>query len=122
MKLSGGALTYTPPHNFVGSDQFTYTIGEVLLGGAATSTANVMVGLGTATSVFSYISPPDNLGYIHLRGFGVPGRGYDIEYSSDPSFSTFSLLATVTAASGNGVILYTDTNPTSPRYYRFAAH
>jgi hypothetical protein len=121
VKLSGGTITYTPPNNFVGSDQFTYTISEVHLGGTATSTAKVTVVLGTVTSLFSYISPPDSNGYVYLRGFGVPGRAYNVEYSSDPSFPAFTILATVTAAPGNGVILCTDTSPTSPRYYRFAA-
>src|SRR5262249_5314825 len=40
--ISGGVVTYTPAANFVGSDSFTYTIGDGL-GGGATATVSVNV-------------------------------------------------------------------------------
>ena len=95
---------------FVGSDQFTYTISDGYPGGTATSTANVTVRLGKATSVFNYISRRS--ASVDLRGYGIPGHSYDIQKSSDSDFSTYIIVATVTAAA-NGIILYTDTNATN---------
>jgi hypothetical protein len=119
VSLSNGTLTYTPPGSYVGADQFTYTLSDGYLGGTATSTANVTVRLGQATSVFNLVTAPVN-NTVNLRGYGIPGHSYDIQVSGD--LSSWSFLATVTAAP-NGVILYTDTQAnTSPRYYRFAVH
>ena len=119
VSLSSETITYTPVNNYVGADQFTYTVSDGYLGGTVTSTAKVTVRLGKATSVFNYISSPVD-GSITLRGYGIPGHSYDIEVSSN--MSSWTTLATVTAAA-NGIILYTDNNAnSSPRYYRLAVH
>lgn len=119
--LSGGNVNYTPAAGYVGADQFTYIVSDGYAGGTAICTNKVKVTLGKATSAFNYIS--GTRGTVNLRGYGIPGHQYDIQYSGDPSFATNAVLATVTAAAGNGLILYTDaTAGTGPRYYRFAVH
>ena len=115
--LSGGNVHYTPATGFVGVDQFTYTISDGFTGGTATSTANVTVRLAPATSVFNYISASP--GTVNLRGHGIPGRSYDIQWSANANFSTVGgVLASVTAAA-NGIITYTDNAGADTRYYRF---
>ena len=120
VSLSLDVITYVPPSDYVGSDQFTYAISDGR-GGTANCTAVVTVRLGKATSVFSYIS--GSSGTVDLRGHGIPGRQYDIQISANPDFSSgVSVLTTVTAAA-NGIMTYTDTTAGSgPRYYRFAIH
>ena len=117
--LSGGMVNYTPATGYVGVDQFTYTISDGYPGGTATSTANVTVRLGNATSV---LNPPSaSSGTVTLSGFGIPSKQYDIQRSTDPTFPSYTTLGPVTAAA-NGVIIYTDNNPNSPSYYRLAVH
>jgi hypothetical protein len=117
--LSGGMVNYTPKTDYVGMDQFTYTISDGYPGGSATSTATVTVRLGNATSVFNSTSTAVN--GVSLRGYGIPENQYDIQRSCDPSFPSYSTLATIIAAA-NGIIFYTDTNAPSPSFYRFAVH
>ena len=117
--LSGGNVNYTPATGYVGADQFTYTVSDGY-GGTATCTNKVTVRLGGATSAFNYIS--DSSGNVNLRGYGIPGKSYDVQRSGDPGFSSYTVIATVTAASGSGLILYRDTGAPSPSYYRFAVH
>ncbi len=124
--FDGTTIGYTPPANYVGADQFTYTISDGQ-GGTATCTNAVTVRLANGTSVFTSMSTPVNNGAtmsVTLRGYGIPGKHYDIQESSDPTFvnPAPTVVATVQAAA-NGVIAYTDTYPTSndSRYYRFAA-
>jgi hypothetical protein len=117
--LSGGNVHYTPANGFIGDDQFTYTISDGFMGGTATSTAKVTVRLGQATSVFNSISASS--GTVNLRGHGIPGRSYDIQWSANANFSPVGgVLGPVTAAA-NGIITYTDDAGAGPRYYRFAA-
>ena len=116
--LSDGTVNYTPATGFVGADQFTYTIYDGFTGGTATSTANVTVRLGQATSVFNSISASS--GTVNLRGHGIPGRSYDIQWSANPDFSIGGVVPGSVKAAANGIITYTDDAGDGPRYYRFA--
>ncbi len=117
--LSLDTITYTPATDYVGTDQFTYTISD----GALTTpcTATVTVRLGQATSAFTAIS--GNSGTVTLRGYGIPGHAYDIQYSATSNFATIAgTLGPVTAVA-NGMLTYTDaTAGAGPRFYRFAVH
>ena len=113
-------ITYNPPANYSGSDQFSYIVDDGF-GVTAQSKAVVNVRLGKATSVLNFISSPVN-GQVNVRGYGVPGNQYDVQESSGSTFATYTVLATVTAAP-NGVVAYTDTDAnSSPRFYRLAVH
>ncbi len=121
--LSGGTITYTPTTSYVGTDAFTYTISDGYTGGTATSTANVTVRLGKATSVL--YPPTVGIGVVNLVGYGIPGHAYDVQRSPDLStWTTISLTAYASGitAAANGIVLYTDTNPLSTAYYRLAVH
>jgi len=114
-------IQYNPPSGYVGSDQFTYTVSDGY-GGTATSTANVTVRLGHATSTFNYISPPYGNGNVNLRGYGIPGHRYDVQRSTDlVTWTTISGTDGVTAAA-NAIILYMDNPGSGTAFYRFAVH
>ncbi len=117
--LSDGKVHYTPATGFVGADQFTYTISDGFPGGTATSTANVTVRLGQATSVFNYVS--GSSGTVNLRGYGIPSHDYDVQYSATADFTTIAGTFGPVTAAANGMLTYTDaTAGAGPRYYRFA--
>ena len=122
VSLDAGTITYTPATDFAGTDTFTYTVSDGALTGTGTASVTVRP-YGSVTSKIAYISPPDN-GTVHLRAYGIPGKDYDVQRSTDPEFPFGStvVLDTVTAAS-NGVILYDDTNPPGGQAdYRLAVH
>ena len=121
VSLSSDTITYTPPPDtFVGSDSFTYILSDGFPGGTTTCTAKVTVTLARATSEFNYISTT-NGGTVYLRGYGVPGTSYEIQRAGTANLSSYSVIATVTAATGSGVILYTNTGAPNPSFYRLAA-
>jgi hypothetical protein len=72
--------------------------------------------------VFNYVS--GSSGTVDLRGYGVPGKQYDVQYANNPNFSPIGgTFGPVTAATGSGLIIYQDTTAgAGPRYYRFAVH
>jgi hypothetical protein len=117
----GGTITYSPAAGFVGADQFTYTISDGR-GGTATCTNHVTVRSGgPRTSSFTSIVTTN--GSVYLRGYGIPGKGYDIQYSSVADFSSdVHTLSSDMIALANGLILGTDPNPGSQRFYRLAVH
>jgi hypothetical protein len=116
-----GTITYTPAAGFVGADQFTYLISDGR-GGTATCTNHVTVrAAGPRTSSFTSIVTTN--GNVYLRGYGVPGKGYDIQYSSVADFSSdVHTLSSDMTALANGLILGIDPNPASQRFYRLAVH
>ena len=119
--LSLDTITYTPVPNYVGPDQFTYTISDGFPGGTATSTANVTVRLDPATCYFNYVSGTN--GTVNLRGYGIPSQVYDVQYSATANFTTIAGTFGPVTAAANGMLTYTDvTAGAGPRYYRFAVH
>jgi len=119
--LNLDTITYTPVPNYVGPDQFTYTISDGFPGGTATSTANVTVRLDPATCYFNYVSGTN--GTVNLRGYGIPSHDYDVQYSATADFTTIAGTFGPVTAAANGMLTYTDaTAGAGPRYYRFAVH
>ena len=119
--LSGGDISYTPVQDFVGADQFTYTIDDGM-GGTSTGTAKVTVRSANPTFGSTYIHSPAT-GKMDLRAYGIPGHYYDVQKSTDSTFppgTITTLNGSPLQAAPNGVILYTDENATEPQaYYRF---
>jgi hypothetical protein len=115
VQLDGNTITYTPPQNYVGNDSFTYAIADPF-GGETNCTINVTVRLGTATSAINHVYPqPD--GNMKLVAFGMPGKTYIIQASTDTVNWTF-LTADVVPMSS--VIIYYDLTATNypSRFYR----
>ncbi len=118
--FASGTITYTPVGGYVGADQFTYTISDGY-GGTAISTNAVTVRPSKALSAFTFVSGTIG-GTVNVRGYGVPGTSYDVQRSGTANFSSITVVATVTAATGSGLIVYTDTGAPNPSFYRFAVH
>jgi hypothetical protein len=116
--MAAGTITYTPAHNYAGSDSFTYTTADPY-GGTVTSTLNVKVKLGsTTTSVINQFTPqPD--GNVMLTAYGIIGKTYLIQATSD--WVTWTTIST-NVAPQDSVIRFVDLTATNypSRYYRLA--
>ena len=102
--------------DFIGVDQFNYTVSDGL-GGTATSTVTVTVtasGTGFNQLNVQVVGPDVVLTYL-----GIPALNYALD-------RTFNLTPPVTwvpqitnPAAGNGVILFTNTpNPSTNNFWR----
>ena len=116
--LGGGFITYTPPTNYTGADQFTYTISDPF-GATADGTIAVTVSAANVSSVITSITQqPD--GNMEIMSSGIPGATYWIQASTD--LAAWTTIGTNTADT-NGIILFLDQNATNytSRFYRTAA-
>lgn len=121
---SGGAVTqsgkwirYVPPAGFNNSDSFNYTISDGN-GGSATGSVNVVVVASTATTLNLQTLPQPN-GSVVLRGRGIPGRPYRIEFCENLATPVWQALGTNTAST-TGSFTHTNVPPNGapPRFYR----
>ncbi len=103
------SLTYTPPLNYVGGDQFTYTLTDSL-GASSVGTVNV--------AVVSTNAPSQNqIGGIQMVGgnaqvtfAGIPNYTYHIQRTASLVTPNWITLGSATADS-HGHIVFTDTSP-----------
>ena len=98
-------------------DTFTYTIAD---GRGAVVTGTVTVNIKVD------VDPGQNLtitslggGSYRIRGSGIPGRTYRLQYTDEAVPATWQLLpgASVTA-DASGVIEFIDTSGSAMRFYR----
>jgi hypothetical protein len=114
--MSGNTITYTPPPNCVGNDSFTYTITDPY-GGVTNCTLNATVQMNsTTTSVINHITQqPD--GNQQLVAFGMPGKTYIIQASSN--MSNWDNLTTNVVPSSSVIVFFDLTATNYPaRFYR----
>jgi hypothetical protein len=112
--LSGGTITYAPPANYAGLDQFTYTVSDGYPGGTVTNT--IVVTISVLTANFYTITPVNRA--VHLLGYGRPNYVYLVQKTTD--YSTWNTIGQ-TNALANGLVLFTDTNAIEPSAsYRLA--
>ena len=115
-QLISSAILYTPPAGYAGSDSF----GIVVSDGVLTTPGTVQVtvkqeasGNGAAL-LGATATGPD----VNLRFAGIPGKSYLVQRSQSLTPPvTWTTIATV-AANSSGFVLYTDSNPPSPSYWR----
>jgi hypothetical protein len=115
--VSGGWVFYTPAANFTNADSFTYTITD---GQGGSTVGTVTVALKVDTDPGQNLTITDQGGGSFLiRGNGIPGRIYRLEYSDTVAPFTWQVLSggSVTANSA-GVFQFTDTGGSGSRYYR----
>jgi hypothetical protein len=119
--INGRNLTYTPAIGFSGTDTFTANIFDSRGMGV---TAEIQVEVSPPTEaelVATMESNPPRLsvlsgGRIGVGFFGIPGRAYAIERSTD--LEAWSEVGQVTA-SNTGQIQFTDESPPQPNaFYR----
>jgi len=117
--LQSGSILYTPPAAFSGSDTFSLTITDAL-GATVSGTVTVTVGRPDPNSGGQGLNTPQLTmlpgGHVGIAFQGIPGRQYQIQRSTN--LSTWTTIATVTAA-GNGAVEFTDEDPPDPSgFYR----
>ncbi len=115
--VSSGWAYYTPAADFTNLDTFTYTITDGH-GGSTIGTVTVAIKVDNAPGVNLTLTDLGNGSFL-VRGDGIPGRTYRMQYSDSMTPASWQFLAdgTVTADSV-GVFNYTDTAGSSSRYYR----
>ena len=113
--FSGAVVEYTPPTDYTGPDSFSIVFSD----GSLTTTGFVTVSVGGAVgSGPTLISITSTGNGVQLKFSGIPGNQYYVQRSTSLTQPVmWSTLSTVTANS-NGFILYTDSNPPSPSYWR----
>lgn len=106
--LINGAVEYTPPTGFVGTDSFIYAATN---SEGDSSSASVMVDVQPRTSLVV------DQGAAQLRFIGIPGTYYNIQASTD--LLTWETIATV-MADDSGLVTATDPVDTERnlRFYR----
>jgi hypothetical protein len=115
--VAGDWVTYVPASGFTNVDSFTYTIADGR-GGSATATVTVNIKQDNEPGVNLTITSLGGNSY-RIRGSGIPGRTYRLEYSNGLTPASWQVLsgATVTA-DAVGVFEHTDTSGAPTRYYR----
>jgi len=114
--LVSGTITYTPVTDFIGVDQFNYTVSDGL-GGTATGT--VTVSVVASGSGFNQLSVQPLGADVVLTYLGIPTLNYALD-------RTFNLTPPVTwvpqitnPAAGNGYLIFTNTpNPSTNNFWR----
>jgi hypothetical protein len=120
--LAAGTITYTPLTDFVGQDQFTFTLSDGR-GGFLTNTVDVTVAAVNA-GLLNLVSPPRVVGGRFEASFaGIPGVTYTIEWK-DRLTDPWQRLTNATApASGSEIGIIQISQPTggaeiTSRFYR----
>jgi hypothetical protein len=115
--VSGGWVFYTPAAGFTNADSFTYTLTDGQ-GGSTPGTVSVALKVDAEPGQSLTITDLGG-GSMLIRGDGIPGRTYHLEYSVSLTPANWQVLAggTVTAVSA-GSFQFTDTGVSGSRYYR----
>jgi hypothetical protein len=105
--LGASAVTYTPAADFVGADQFSFTLSD---GKGGTASANVLMDVRPSDGPSANMLPlqPSGNGFL-VRFAGIPGRTYTLQRATALS-GPWSTVASVTAGD-DGLASFTDPNP-----------
>jgi hypothetical protein len=105
-------VIYAPPPNHNDDDTFPYTLSD---GRILTATVGIKE---SDHSAFNVIADDLGNGSVFLRGSGIPGRTYSIQFCNDLSSPVWQEL-TARAADDAGTFEYIDTPPGgTTRFYR----
>ena len=112
---SGGVITYATPAAYVGADTFTVLLTDGLTSINGTITVNV-----TADPGLNPNNPPKITvlggGPVSVGFFGIPGRTYGIQRSTN--LTDWTQIGAPTA-NANGAVTLTDPSPSEPSaFYR----
>jgi Alginate lyase/Bacterial Ig domain len=117
--LAGGAIVYTPPAGYAGTDLFNYTLTDAR---GAGSTGQVLVSI-IAPPAVTNLSLSSDQSAFSLSGTGLAGRAYVL--MTTPSLippAVWTPVATSTADAGGGFILAGVQATNAPkRFYRVAS-
>jgi hypothetical protein len=115
--VSDGWVFYSPANGFTSADTFTYSLDDGH-GGSATGTVTVSIKTDDAVGGNLTIADLGNNSFL-IRGSGIPGRTYRLQYSDTANPYVWQDLAggSVTADS-SGAFQFTDTSAVPARVYR----
>jgi autotransporter-associated beta strand protein len=112
-----GWVFYTRPAGYTNADSFTYVITD----GSLQATGSVAVAIVSDTNAAQNLDLSQNLGNGSLLTsfFGIPGRTYTIQYTTNLATPNWQSLGTA-AADATGRFQYTDSPGTNlpARFYR----
>jgi hypothetical protein len=110
VQLAGGAITYTPPTGFTGSDSFNYIL-------TPSSGPNIQDEITVEVDISFIAGATMNGGQASMQFVGVPNTLYDIEASTD--LINWTVVGTV-ESDANGLFQFQDANSASfpVRFYR----
>ena len=108
-------LIYTPPVGSTNADSFTYTIRDGW-GLAVTGSVSITIRVNLGPSPNLTLTTLEN-GAFAVRGDGIPGRLYRIEFSPAIPSSAWQPLGSATA-DVNGLFICLDPNGSTQRFYR----
>ena len=114
--LGGGNITYTPPGNYVGDDQISYTLTDYR---GASSTGHVLITVASPPVFTSVSMAPDRSSFT-LTGTGAASQPFVLQTATNLTPpATWTSVAT-NNASISGVFNFTDTQVTNcnQRFYR----
>jgi hypothetical protein len=113
--LGDGAITYTPPSDYIGADRFTYTISD---GQGGFASAYVFIQVIAPNQLSANMLPPSaGPDGIAVRFAGIPGLTYTLQRA--PTLAgPWTTIATVTVPDG-GIATYLDvSSPPGDAFYR----
>jgi subtilisin-like proprotein convertase family protein len=112
---NAGWVFYTPAPGFTNSDTFSYRISD---GWSApvTGTVTVIIRIDNGPSSNLPISDLGNGSYA-VRGDGIPGRTYRIQWADSVGNTNWQTLGTA-ATDPYGIFQFNDTNGSPQRFYR----
>ncbi|MFM1767981.1 MAG: hypothetical protein RJA22_510 [Verrucomicrobiota bacterium] len=111
-------ILYSPAPGYDLADTFDFRVTNGF-GQAAPAVASVTVTPDTRPTGNLAVEDLGN-GSFRIRGSGIPGRTYALQYSATPEGPLWQALATV-VADAQGVFEHVDTPPGGPRHYRTAS-
>lgn len=114
--LNGGFVTYTPAHNFIGTDTFTYTLSDT----HATAQGTVTVTVSPDGQSLNTISITGTLPNVTVIFAGIPGQTYVVQWATSATGPWTDFSDGTLVAGATGLIQYTDsTQPPPPaRFFR----
>lgn len=113
--LANDWIFYNPPVGFTNTDSFSYFVTDGLAQQVSGS-VSVTVRRNEPPAPNLEIIASGDAGFT-IRGSGVPGLDYRIQYTTDMTNSNWLPLGTATADL-NGSFRYSDTNASEQRFYR----
>ena len=117
VSFAASGLTYDAPAT-AGSASIAYTVSDAR-GASVSGTVAVTIRQINASSAITLLDTLSDPGHVRLTASGLPRTTYQIQTSDDGGVTWEAHGQTTTAA--NGVLIYTDTNPSpQSRLYRLA--
>ena len=117
VSITASGLTYDAPAT-AGSASISYTVSDAR-GASVSGTVAVTIRQINASSSITLLDTTSEPGHVRLTASGLPQTTYQVQKSDDGGLTWAAYGSATTAA--NGVLIYTDTNPSSQsRLYRLA--